>query len=426
MNTIQYMRTVTVFVLLLFFALGVSHIAVAKQPQPNEVRLTANDPVADADFGRSVAIDGNLVAVGAGSATAGSTINAGAVYLFKRQGQRYIQEAKLIAPDASSGEEGDGPEFGRAVAIQGNLVIVGARFAQVGNLSKAGAVYVFRKHKGSWRYEEKITSPTPADEDNFGRALAIQGDTLVVTARKEKSTANDVGAAYIYRYKGGRWVHTEKLTASDPAAGAYFGQSVAIQGNRLAIGARNADPNGAGAVYLFRRTADGWLEFAKVTPPDGVSDDQFGFTVAMVGNEMAVGARRADLTGAKDAGAAYVYAVNRASAELVVKLTAGDFKKSDQFGQSIAMAGDIIAVGSNRADISANADQGAIYLFQRQGNTWVQTEKLTASDGLKGDEYGYSLSASGKNLVTGAHFADSTAGAAYVIPLKSGHCQVNP
>jgi len=421
MNTIQYMRTVTGVVLLLFFAFGASHVAVAKQSQTHEVRLAANDPVADAEFGRSVAIDGDLVAVGAGAATAGSTVEAGAVYLFKRQGQRYVLEAKLIAPDASSGAE-----FGRVVAIQGNLVIVGARFAQVDSLSKAGAVYVFRKHKGSWRYEDKIISPTPADDDNFGRALAIQGDTLVVTARKEKSTANDVGAAYIYRYKGGRWVHTEKLTASDPAAGAYFGQSVAIQGNRLAIGARNADPNGAGAVYLFRRTADGWLEFAKVTPPDGVSDDQFGFTVAMVGNEMAVGARRADLTGAKDAGAAYVYAVNRASAELVVKLTAGDFKKSDQFGQSIAMAGDIIAVGSNRADISANADQGAIYLFQRQGNTWVQTEKLTASDGLKGDEYGYSLSASGKNLVTGAHFADSTAGAAYVIPLKSGHCQVNP
>lgn len=426
MNTIQYMRTVTVFVLLLFFAFGVSHVAVAKQPQPNEVRLTASDPVADADFGRSVAIDGDLVAVGAGAATAGSTINAGAVYLFKRQGQRYIQEAKLIAPDASSGDEESGPEFGRAVAIQGNLVIVGARFAQVGSLSKAGAVYVFRKHKGSWRYIEKITSPTPAEEDNFGRALAIQGNLLVVTARKENIDTSDVGAAYVYLYQGGRWVHTEKLTADDATTGAYFGQSVAISGNRLAIGARNADPNGAGAVYLFRHTVDGWKQFAKATPPDGVFDDQFGFTVAMVGNEMAVGARRADLKGAKDAGAAYVYAVNRDSVELVVKLTAGDFKKSDQFGQSIAMAGDVIAVGSNRADISANADQGAIYLFQRQGSTWVQTEKLTASDGLAGDEFGYSLSAFGNKLVTGAHVADSTAGAAYVIPLKSGHCKVTP
>ncbi len=113
-------------------------------PQDWEVKLTADDLVPAADFGRSVAISGNLVAVGVGGANAGSVSNAGAVYLFKRRGLAYVQEAKLIAPDATPGAE-----FGRAVAIQGNRLVVGARFAQVGTLSNAGAAYVFRKSKGS-------------------------------------------------------------------------------------------------------------------------------------------------------------------------------------------------------------------------------------------------------------------------------------
>jgi hypothetical protein len=402
----------------MFALLGMSNVTLSDQSPIEEARLTADDAVAGAEFGRSVAIGGDLVAVGAGGANAGSVNNAGAVYLFKRQGQMYFPEAKLVAPDAS-----EGAEFGRAVAIQGNLVIVGARFAQVeiepGKiLLKAGAAYVFRKYKGSWHVEDKLTSPTPADEDNFGRALAIQGNVLVVTARKENLGANDVGAAYVFLNRGGIWINQEKLTASDPAPRAYFGQSVAIQGGVIAIGARNADPNEAGAVYLFRRSGDSWLEVAKVTPPDGVYDDNFAFSVAMVGDAIAVGARRANLSGAEDAGAAYVYALDLDSVDLITKLTASDPKKGDQFGQSIAMAGDVVAVGASRAKIGPNTKQGAVYLFHRMGNQWIEAEKLTASDGITGDEFGYSLSAFGNDMVTGAHFADSNEGAAYVMPLK--------
>jgi len=186
----------------------------------------------------------------------------------------------------------------------------------------------------------------------------------------------------------------------------------------LAIGARNANPNGAGAVYLFRGSWSGWVEFAKVTPPDGNKDDQFAFTIAMQGDVMAVGARRADLTGAKDAGAAYIYSLACDSVDLVEKLTASDAKAGDQFGQAIALAGDVIAVGVNRADIGSSKDQGAVYLFRRLGNEWIETDKLTASDGIAGDEFGYSLAAFGNRMVTGAHFADSTEGVAYVLPLK--------
>ncbi|MDD3858378.1 MAG: FG-GAP repeat protein [Methanoculleus sp.] len=403
--------------LIAFLAVGVGIVSgekpVSTAGQAAEFRLAADDPTDAAEFGRSVAMDGNLVAVGAGGADANSVSNAGAVYLFKRQGQGYAPEAKLVAPDAT-----DGAEFGRAVAIQGNTVIVGARFAQVGDLAKAGAVYVFKKYQGSWHFEDKIVSPEPADEDNFGRALAVQGNLLVVTARKENLNAADVGAAYVFTCRGGEWTNTAKITAGDPAPGAYFGQSVAVQGGLIVVGARNADPDGAGAIYLFRESPGGWNEIAKVAPPDGKADDNFGFTVAMAGDTITVGARRADLPGAKDAGAAYVFSLHGNSVDLVTELTAGDARAGDQLGQAIALAGDVIAVGANRADTEDGADTGAIYLFRRMSNQWTEVRKVTASDGVADDEFGYSLSAFGNRMVTGAHTADSTAGAAYVTPLK--------
>ena len=419
MKRIIYIPYLTAFFLLTFISFGIGGIDAMEQPPADEVRLTADDPVANAEFGRSVAIDGNLVAVGAGGAAAGSVENAGAVYLFKRQGLTYVPEAKLVAPDATNGAE-----FGRAVAIQGNMVIVGARFAQVEGFSQAGAAYVFRKYGGSWHLEEKITSPTPADEDNFGRALAVHGDLLVITARKEAINEEDVGAAYVYYYRDGKWMNEAKLTASDASAGAYFGQSVTARGDLIAIGARNADPKGAGAVYLFRQSGNVWGQVAKLTPPGGNKNDHFGFTVAMVGDVIAVGARRADPDGLTDAGAAYVFSLEGDSFELIVRLTASDTSAGDEFGQSIALAGDVIAVGAWKDDIEGKANQGSIYLFHRMGNLWLETEKLTASDGLAGDEFGYSLSAFGNDMVTGAHFADfnagvdSNEGASYVIPLK--------
>jgi hypothetical protein len=412
-SLVIYMRedfhkiSMVLFIILVFGSVAVTGVAARTQGSVVEIKLNADTPVPNAQFGRSVALDGDLVAVGEGGDGA-----VGAVYLYRRQGMQYVPEATLISPDAIPGIF---PEFGRTVAIQGNMVIVGARFAPVGDLERAGAVYVFRKHGDSWQFEDKIVSPAPEEEDNFGRALSIQGDLLVVTARK---TANEEGAAYVYVYSDGQWSLKITLTAGDPIKNAYFGQSVDIQGDLIAIGARNANPNGAGAVYLFRNVSDVWTQVAKVTPYDGKKNDQYGFAVALSGDTMTVGSRRADPDGKADAGAVYVYTINEDSASLVTRLTPDDAIAGDEFGQSVAFAGDTLAAGAWKDDMGSNADQGSLYLFRRSGGQWIQTGKITASDGMAGDEFGYSLAASGNRMVTGAHFVNAKAGAAYVLTVK--------
>ncbi len=402
----------TVFAMLLTMVIWSMSASVMAQTSIEQIRLAPDEINPGAEYGRSVAMDGDLVAVGAGNADTETLPNAGAVYLYRRHGQTYIPEAKLGEPDPS-----DDAEFGRTVAIQGNRVFVGARFAQVDGL-RVGAVYVYRKYNKSWHFDQRIVSPTPGAEDNFGRALAVQGSLMVVTARKENQNASDVGGAYVYIFKDGSWTFQQKLTASNPTPSAYFGQSVAVQGGLIAIGARNADPKGAGAVYLFRQSENEWKEFAKVVPYDGNKNDNFGFSIAISGNLMVVGARRADTAEVKDTGAVYVYSLKGNSANFVARLTASDRNEGDELGQSVAFLGGMIVAGAHQDDGDGSEDLGAIYLFSGKDGNWVETDKVIASDGVANDQFGYSLAASGNRLVTGAHNADSFRGAAYIIQVK--------
>jgi hypothetical protein len=412
---------VLVVILIAFLAMGAGIVSAgADTPAQGpfmEFRLVPDETATDVEYGRSVATDGDLVAVGAGGDG-----DIGAVYLYKRQGVSYelvqILEFPEEIPDGCPGSFEVCPEFGRTVGIQGNTVLVGARFAPVDDL-KAGAVYVFLKRGDDWQYEAKIVSPTPEAGDNFGRALAIQGNLLVVTARK---TSLEEGAAYVFVNRGGEWYHQQNLSASDSAPGAYFGQSVAVQGEYLAIGARNANPNGAGGVYIFRNTGDGWVQIDKEIPEISKNNGQYGFAVALSGNLLAVGARRVDNGSAKNTGAVYVYTLTGDSVDFVQKLIGSDTRAGDEFGQSVAIARDIIAVGAWKDDVGSHTDQGSISLFQQIDGEWMQIDTITASDGMAGDEFGCSLAAFGNRMVTGAHKADLISedkGAAYVLPLTS-------
>jgi hypothetical protein len=312
-----------------------------------EFALTAGDPKAGAEFGRSIAIDGDCLVVGAAEGSDDAFVGPGAAYVFRWTGKAYVPEAKLD-PKVDDPTIPDGAEFGRAVSIKGNVIVVGARFAATATAERAGAAYVYQKRQGIWSFTQKVVSSDSAPEDNFGRAIALDNDLLVITARKEDVSVVNDGAAYVFRHKAGIWYEEAKLTADDSTDGARFGQSVAVRGNLIVVGARDADTtaaNMAGAAYVFSDFGHEWLQVAKLYAVDGQSGDQFAFTVTISGNMVLAGARRADLPSRKDAGAVYLFGYTGTSWQQTGKLTASDASAGDEFGHSIAMAGSLVAVG---------------------------------------------------------------------------------
>ena len=261
-------------------------------------KLTAADVATGDWFGRSVALDGGTIVVGADDDDDGGT-DSGSAYIFRTDdgGATYGQVAKLTASDAAAGDS-----FGVSVAIDGDTIVVGARFAGTG-----GAVYVFRTSDGGATYGQvaKLTASDAAAGDIFGFDVAIDGATIVIGARGKDSYT---GSAYVFRTTdgGATYGQVAKLTASDASSGDDFGLSVAIGGSTVVVGAYCDDDAGtdSGAVYVFR-TTDGWDTHTeiKLTASDAAAGDRFGMSVATDGDSVAVGAYYKD----DQTGAAYIY-----------------------------------------------------------------------------------------------------------------------
>ncbi|MCB9103874.1 MAG: FG-GAP repeat protein [Anaerolineales bacterium] len=216
------------------------------------------------------------------------------------------------------------------------------------------------------------------------------------------------------------WFEAAGLTASDGAAYDEFGYSVAISGDTVVIGAYG-DESSQGAIYIFTKPAGGWTsttEVVKLTAADGAPGDQFGISVDISGDTIVVGANGDE----SYQGAAYVFtkpASGWADATQTAKLTASDGAAYDYFGASVAISGDTIVVGAYGDDIR----QGSAYVFTEPGGGWTnatQTAKLTAGDGATNDYFGWSVDISGDTIVVGAKGDDSNRGAAYVFDQPGG------
>jgi len=334
-------------------------------------KLVASDAEDSDVFGRSVAIDGDYVVVGAISEDGGG-IDRGAAYVFYRnQGgtDSWGQVAKLVASDAE-----DVDEFGYSVAIDGDYVVVGAIFED-GLGSYRGAAYVFDRNQGgtdNWGQVAKLVASDAEDNDQFGNSVAISGDNVVVGARYEDGLGTNRGAAYVFgRNEGGtdNWGQVTKITASNPEDAAYFGYSVAVSGDFAVVGAYGENGTGTnrGAVYVYDRTQggpDAWGQVAKLTASDGEDIDEFGSSVAVDGDYVVVGTHQEDGAGTSR-GAAYIYGRNYGGADIwgeVMKLTASDAQDQDYFGFSVAIYGDYVVVATPYED-GSGSNRGAVYIF---------------------------------------------------------------
>lgn len=407
--------TLTAVLLLTLFANSQPTLAVGQVPPGlsaadwngvQQAYLKASNTAIEDLFGISVAVSGSTVVVGAytedssatgvnGNQANNSATDSGAAYVFVRSGGMWSQQAYLKASNTGAGDW-----FGYAVAVSGDTIVVGARFEDSSatgvngdgtnnNASNSGAAYIFVRSGTTWSQQAYLKAANAGANDWFGYAVAVSGDTVVVGAYMEDSdstgvngannnSAPDSGAAYVFTRSAGTWSQQAYLKASNTDPGDQFGFSVALSGNTVVVGAPEEDSNATGV--------------------NGNQADNSLFT----------------------AGAAYIFSRSGTVWSQQAYLKASNTDGGDGLGRSVGVSGDTVVVGARGEDSNAtgvNGNQmdssapnsGAAYVFIRSGGTWSQQAYLKASNTGSDDQFGDSVAISGDKLVVGVRQEDSSA-----------------
>lgn len=374
---------------------------------PEDYELTASDASAADGFGVSVSLSGDTAVVGATSDDA-PAFNSGSAYVFVRTGDGWSEQTKLTASD---GAEGD--SFGR-VSIAGNTAVIGAPNDDDAGFG-SGSAYVFVRDGTSWSEQAKLTASDAGASEVFGISVAVSGETAVVGAHFDDAPYHDSGSAYVFVRDGTTWSEQAKLTANDVSADAYFGGSVAIEGDTIVIGANGDDGAGtdAGAAYVFVRNGTIWSQQAKLTAIDALAAYQFGRSVSISGDTAVVGAPHGG------SGLAYVFVRSGTIWNQQAKLEMNSLQAGANFGWGVAVSGDTAVVGAIFDD-AAGEGSGSAYVFLRDGPNWDEGTRLTPSDAAPGDLLGSAVAVEGDKAVVSASGDDSAtidAGSAYVFEL---------
>lgn len=381
-------------------------------------------------FGWSVSINGDTAIVGAW-VDSDNGVDSGAAYVFQRgQGaqENWVEIVKLTASDAAPNAR-----FGIAVSIQGDTAIVGA-VGDDDNGLNAGAAYIFQRDVGgvdNWGQIAKLTAGDGAPGDYFGLSVSIGPSTAIVGAPVDDDRT---GAVYIFgRDNGGpsNWGQLLKLTGNG-GDGAFFARAVSISGDWAVVGAHLQGAR-RGAAYVFQRNRggiDNWGQVANLTSSDIEDNDEFGESVAIDGDTVIVGAKGNDDAGS-GSGSAYIFQRDQGGANNwgeVAKLTAADAHELDEFGWPVVVNANTVIVGAHRNQ-DDGPNSGKAYCFQRdQGgfNNWGQFVVLDPFDNGPWDLFGFSVSVKGETAFIGAPSAQpSTIGSVYVFSLTGHDCNEN-
>ncbi len=408
-------------------------------------KLVEGDGAATNDvFGNAVAVDGDTAVIGV-PGDVNNGVQTGAAFVFTKGTDGWSRRAKLIAKDPEVGDQ-----FGFSVALDGDTIVVGvlqddltAGEASGTAAAGAGSAYVFSNPTGGWvnwdgltdTAKDGLTAKLIAGDaeagDEFGRSVAVDESTGTIGVGAWRDDSNK-GSAYVFTKDSTGWSQAAKLTASVPLANDYFGRSVALDGDTVLIGASGRD-SGKGAAYVFDKPGNGWTNtttaantVTKLAASDGGTNDLFGVSVAIDGNTAVIGAELQE----------WVYVFIKESEGWVekAKLSSDDPDhdgRGNNFGNSVAVDGDIVVVGADGVDQSdAVNNTGAAYAFTKPSTGWADSNdatRLTGSDAAANDKFGGAVAVDGGTAMVGADNAAGTddldnsvsnAGAAYVFDIE--------
>ncbi len=360
---------------------------------------------------------------------------------------QFTEQANIYPTNITPGDE-----FGSSADINENWMVVGAYYYNdVSSSPGYGSVYLWHNDGTNWNYNSQIIpSNNPYNGDQFGNAVAVWGNNMIVGSWNASSDGDyNPGFIYFYHYDGTIWTDESKFSCGINDYDLGFGSSVDIYGDYAIAGAPGIGSN-TGAVFIYYRNAGSW-ELNQTFPADGSTDDYKGSSVA-IGQDIAfIGASGANevyvytfdgstwslsttlsvpgtvsfgssmnydgtslIIGDEGANAAYIYIFDGTNWNYQ-KIVSSDMSSTDHFGCSVSVSGNKAVVGA----WAKNSMTGAAYIFENNGGTWAQSQKITASNGNGNDRFGKSVAIENSYAVVGAFYDNpnnmgSESGSAYI------------
>lgn len=401
--------------LLVFLLVG--HSPVHAQAAVETAILSASDGAFDDLMGWGVAVDGDTAVVSAPLHDHGR-VDAGSAYVFMRDEQGWTEQAELLPSDRSA-EDRAGQN---RVALDGDTILLGAhRHPKNGSIG-VGAVYVFERQGQQWVETAKLTAEDGKPGDQFGVAVDLDGDTAIIGANGDENPGTR-GSVYVFVRSGNNWVQQARLFSSRSSSGmSGFGQRISIDGDTVAVGATATDFQGgdSGSAYIFVREDEVWTEQAFIQPEDGKSQDHFG-VVALQGDTLLVGACRCHAFDEGGGGSVYVFTRSGDTWTQQQKFSPSDSMSNDGFGVSVALDRNKAVIGSPGEDFLDDSI-GKAYLFSRNGDTWREQKQLRPSNSSANDKFGGRVAVKGNSILIGAfgEIGYLNAGSAYLFEVESG------
>lgn len=415
-------------------------------------------------FGRAIAISGNTMVVGApfedsqtigvnGNQLDNSSDEAGAVYVFEKVNDDWVQQAYLKASNSNSRDI-----FGISVAISGGTIVVGAsgedglpNTPEDNSRTDSGAVYVFTRSDGIWSQQAYLKAANSGHYDEFGHSVAIDGDLLVIGAPHEDSdtdiingntqdnTALNSGAAYVFSRSQGQWQQKAFLKASNSESNDLFGTSVSVSENLILVGSPNELNNSfinSGGVFIFKSLNNEWVQEANLMASNSEMHDKFGQSVSISEQTAVIGAPLKNSNPINEpaairTGAAYIY--TKIGGQWVLQsyfesAIDEDYTKGEGFGVSVSISNDTIAVGATQFSRGRSSGHGlgngSVYVYSKLNSQWNFTDHLKASNTQVRDAFGYSVAIANNNIAIGAFHKDNNEGAAFIF--SHNRIELNP
>lgn len=383
--------------------------------QNYDQKIFPNDPNPGVFFGRFVSLNEDDAFISAYQDFENGS-SSGALYVYNKTADGF-QQVKKIFPDDGGVEE----FFGYSISSFNYWVITGAHHDSDFGASSGGAYILNKSLNNNWSFYQKLLPFDASEADEFGKTVDIYQDYIVSCSYLDDDGGTNSGSVYIYKWNGESWEHNNKINASDPEPYSQFGLALDLFKDKLIVGSpfKNSCGSNCGAAYIYELVNEKWEETAILIPDDLNERDEFGIYVKINDNYAFISSTKDDGQG-ENSGSVYIYKKENHSWNFLQKLFAFDGEAGDAFGVAIDISDSLAIIGSYFDDDNGT-NSGSVYVYKIINDNWTFIKKILPDDGDESDAFGSSISINENRVLIGSYSDDDNgffSGAAYLFSLE--------